>query len=196
MENKNVINENDVLIYAAVNEKVINQLETISKEQGITLVRLQDKLLSDYIKSVSNDVNDAESVDAFLANDENRSAAESKALYLWNLLTNNAATDNAEKRIFTKSQVVNKTTLTNKSLGELLQLFDLFGLIVFTKGSYEFKFIFSNKLRQTEAYADVIQNITDLNVNIARYKNLFKDESLRVEAIKELQENINKLIQI
>jgi hypothetical protein len=195
MENQNAKNENEILIFAATNENVIKAIEAISKQESVELVRLEDKLLTDYLKSKSNRENTPITVDEFIANEENKKTAEEKALYLWNLLTNNASTDKAFSRIFTKSEVVQRTTLTNKKLGDLLDLFNLFGLVTFTKGNYEFKFVFGEKLQQAETYADIIQDITLMNVNISRYKNLFKTEEERSAAIKELQENIAKLIQ-
>jgi hypothetical protein len=195
MENQNVQKESDVLIFAATNENVIKAVEAISNQENVELVRLEDKVLTDYLKSKSKQETKPITVDEFVADAENRKTAEEKAMYLWNLLTNNATTDKAFNRIFTKSEIVQRTTLTNKTLGELLDLLSLFGLITFTKGTYEFKFLFGEKLQQAETYADIIQDITLMNVNIVRYKNLFKDDAEREAAVKELQENIAKLIQ-
>ena len=53
MENKKERTTDDIIIYAATNEKVINAVESISKDLGIETVRLIDKLLTDYLNSHS-----------------------------------------------------------------------------------------------------------------------------------------------
>lgn len=197
MENKNVPQStDDVLIYGATNENVIKAIEAISKDCNVELVRLEDKVLTDYLnsKKVAENAPKAVTVDEFINNSENRKIAEEKAFYLWNILTQNAKTDLAINRIFTKSEVVNKTTLTNKKLGELLEMLQLFGLVVFTKGNYEFRFIFGEELQKAEAYADIVDAITTLNVEITRYKSFYKTDEEKEKAIDELKNNFKELI--
>lgn len=187
---------NDILIYGATNEKVIKSIEALSKQEGIELVRLEDKVLTDYLKHKNKTDNEpkAVTVEEFINNPENRRIAEEKAFYLWNLLTINAKTDLAINRIFTKSEVVQRTTLTNKTLGELLEMLQLFGLVIFTKGNYEFRFVFGEELQKAEAYADIIDAITTLNVEIARYISLQKTNEEKQKAIDELKNNLKELI--
>lgn len=179
----------DILIYGATNKKVIEAVEALSKQEGIELVRLEDRVLTDYLNSKNKAENEpkAVTVEEFINNPENRKAAEEKAFYLWNILTMNAKTDLAMNRIFSKSEVVQKTTLSNKKLGELLDTLQLFGLVVFTKGNYEFKFIFGEELQKAEAYADIVDVTSTLNVEITRYLSLQKTDEEKQKAIEELK---------
>lgn len=197
MENKSVSKTaDDILIYGATNKNVIKAVETISKDLGVELVRLEDKVLTDYLKrqEKAEQASKAVTVDEFINNPENRKAAEEKAFYLWNIMTMNAKTDLALNRIFTKSEIVNKTTLTNKTLGDLLDMLQLFGLVVFTKGDYEFRFIFGEELRKAEAYADIVDVATTLNVEITRYLSFHKTDEEKQKAIVELQNNLKELV--
>lgn len=197
MANQNEkINPDNILIFGTTSEEIANAVEALSKEKNVNSVRLENKVIDDYIIQQSNAENKPISVDEFTADKENQRIAEEKALTLWNMMTNNATTDKAFDRIFTKSEIVQKTTLTNKTLGELLELLSLFGFIVFTKGRYEFKFIFGEETRKAEAYADIIETLSALNVNIARYKNLHKDETEQNSALDELRNNLKELIKI
>lgn len=186
----------DILIYGATNEKVIEAVEALSKQEGIELVRLEDRVLTDYLNSKNKAENEpkAVTVEEFINNPENRKAAEEKAFYLWNILTMSAKTDLAMNRIFSKSEVVQKTTLSNKKLGELLDTLQLFGLVVFTKGNYEFKFIFGEELQKAEAYADIVDVTSTLNVEITRYLSLQKTDEEKQKAIEELKNNLKELI--
>lgn len=197
MENKTETQTIDsILIYGATNEKVIKAVEALSKQEGVELVRLEDRVLTDYLKRKNKAENEPNTVtvEEFINNPENRKAAEERAFYLWNLLTMNAKTDLAINRIFTKSEVVNRTTLTNKTLGELLDMLQLFGLVVFTKSNYEFRFIFGEELQKAEAYADIVDVTTTLNVEITRYISLQKTEEEKEKAIEELKNNLKELI--
>lgn len=185
----------DILIFGATNETVIKAIETIGKENNVELVRLEDKVLEDYIKRQSKAENKPATVEEFINNPENKKAAESKAFYLWNLITNNAKTEQSINRIFTKSEIVKKTTLTNKTLGELLQMLHLFGFIVFEKGNYEFRFVFTEELRKSESYADIVEAVAILNVEISRYLSLQGEED-RSKAVEELKNNLKELIKI
>lgn len=186
----------DILIYGATNERVISAIEALSKQEGVELVHLDDRVLTDYLKRQNEAENapKAMTVEEFVNNPENRKAAEERAFYLWNLMTMNAKTDLAMNRIFTKSEIVNKTTLTNTTLGKLLDMLKLFGLVVFTKGNYEFKFVFGEELQKAEAYADIVEVTTNLNIEITRYISLQKTEEEKKKAIEELKSGLKELI--
>ena len=197
MENKKERTTDDIIIYAATNEKVINAVESISKELDIETVRLEDKLLVDYLniysKSEKQESKDV-TMEEFINNSENRKAAEIKAFDLWNIITHNAKTDLALTRIFTKSEIIKRTNLSNKKLDDLLELFELFGLVTFTKGNYEFRFCFGQELQRAEAYADIVDACSVVNIAIERYKSMYSEGEEKDKIIKELQDNIKELI--
>lgn len=180
-------------VYATENDTLAEAIQKTA-EQHCTgeIIRLDDKLI-DTIKEARSKEKKAPTVSEFIADEDNKNEAEKKALYLWNMMTNNAPVENASERIFTKTEIVRRTTLTHKTLGELLELFRLFGFIEFVKGNYEFRFIFSQKTKQDNAYADIVEDIRLLNINIARYKNLLSEDEF-TEKWDKLRENITQLI--
>lgn len=197
MENKKERTTDDIIIYAATNEKVINAVESISKELDIETVRLEDKLLIDYLNIYSKSEKQESkevTMEEFINNSENRKAAEIKAFDLWNIITHNAKTDLALTRIFTKSEIIKRTNLSNKKLDDLLELFELFGLVTFTKGNYEFRFCFGQELQRAEAYADIVDACSVVNIAIERYKSMYSEGEEKDKIIKELQDNIKELI--
>ena len=197
MENKKERTTDDIIIYAATNEKVINAVESISKELDIETVRLEDKLLVDYLNIYSKSEKQESkevTMEEFINNSENRKAAEIKAFDLWNIITHNAKTDLALTRIFTKSEIIKRTNLSNKKLDDLLELFELFGLVTFTKGNYEFRFCFGQELQRAEAYADIVDACSVVNIAIERYKSMYSEGEEKDKIIKELQDNIKELI--
>lgn len=180
-------------VYATENDTLAEAIQKTA-EQHCTgeIIRLDDKLI-DTITEARSKEKKAPTVSELIADEDNKNEAEKKALYLWNMMTNNAPVENASERIFTKTEIVRRTTLTHKTLGELLELFRLFGFIEFVKGNYEFRFIFSQKTKQDNAYADIVEDIRLLNINIARYKNLLSEDEF-AEKWDKLRENITQLI--
>lgn len=180
-------------VYATENDTLAEVIQKTA-EQHCTgeIIRLDDKLIDTIVEARSKEKK-APTVDEFIADEDNKNEAEKKALYLWNMMTNNTPVEIASERIFTKTEIVRRTTLTHKTLGELLELFRLFGFIEFTKGNYEFRFIFSQQTKQDNAYADIVEDIRLLNINIARYKNLLSADEF-TEKWDKLRENITQLI--
>lgn len=191
MENK----AENLFVFATKNNELAKEIEEIvKKHEGIEIIRLEDRLLDDLISQQSKEENKPQTVEEFVNNEENRNAAETKALSLWNMLTNNQDLSECDNRIFTSAEVTTRTNLSHSKLKNLLELFDLFGLVEFVNGKrHEFKLIFGEKTKQANVYADIIQDVTNLNDDIARYKAIFKDEE-KEKAVEELKTNIPQLI--
>lgn len=185
----------NLFVFATKNNELAKEIEEIvKKHEGIEIVRLEDRLLDDLISQQSKEENKPQTVEEFVNNEENRNAAETKALSLWNMLTNNQDLSECNNRIFTSAEVTTRTNLSHSKLKNLLELFDLFGLVEFVNGKrHEFKLIFGEKTKQANVYADIIQDVTNLNDDIARYKAIFKDEE-KEKAVEELKTNIPQLI--
>lgn len=189
MENENLF------VFAVKDDELAKEIEAVvNKHEAIRILRLDNKLLDDLIKSESKQENRPQTLEEFVNNPENKDQAEVKALSLWNMLTNNQNVVECHKRIFTSAEVTSKTTLTHSKLNNLLELFDLFGLVEFKKGHHEFSFVFGEKTKQANIYADIIQDITDLNDDITRYKAAFKTDEEKQIAVEELKTNIPQLI--
>lgn len=191
MENK----VENLFVFATKNNELAKEIEEIvKKHEGIEIIRLEDRLLDDLVNQQSKEENKPQTVEEFVNNEENRNAAETKALSLWNMLTNNQDLSECNNRIFTSAEVTTRTNLSHSKLKNLLELFDLFGLVEFVNGKrHEFKLIFGEKTKQANVYADIIQDVTNLNDDIARYKAIFKDEE-KEKAVEELKTNIPQLI--
>lgn len=191
MENK----AENLFVFATKNNELAKEIEEIvKKHEGIEIIRLEDRLLDDLISQQSKEENKPQTVEEFVNNEENRNAAETKALSLWNMLTNNQDLSECNNRIFTSAEVTTRTNLSHSKLKNLLELFDLFGLVEFVNGKrHEFKLIFGEKTKQANVYADIIQDVTNLNDDIARYKAIFKDEE-KEKVVEELKTNIPQLI--
>lgn len=185
----------NLFVFATKNNELAKEIEEIvKKHEGIEIVRLEDRLLDDLVNQQSKEENKPQTVEEFVNNEENRNAAETKALSLWNMLTDNQDLSECNNRIFTSAEVTTRTNLSHSKLKNLLELFDLFGLVEFIDGKrHEFKLIFGEKTKQANVYADIIQDVTNLNDDIARYKAIFKDEE-KEKAVDELKTNIPQLI--
>lgn len=184
----------NLFVFATQNNELAREIEELlKKHEGIEMIRLEDRLLDDIIAQQSKEENKPQTVEEFVNDSGNRDAAETKALSLWNMLTNNQDLNESDKRIFTATEVTTRTNLTHSKLRNLLDLLHLFGLVEFTKGNYEFKLLFGEKIKQVNVYTDIIQDVTNLNDDIARYKATFKEEEVNA-AIDELRNNIPQLI--
>ncbi len=187
MENKKA---EDIIIAASTEQSVIDGLEDFARQRGKHLILLDDKVITDYIKGTQRAENQPpQTVESFLQSNENREEAETKAIALFNLITHNGDILTAGDRVFKKSDITKRTNLTHKTLGELLTLFSLFGLIEWKKGDYEFSFIFSKEVRQASALADITNTTTMLNQNIVRYLSQFSDEEKKTK-FNEIRETI------
>ena len=187
MENKKA---EDIIIAASTEQSVIDGLEDFARQRGKHLILLDDKVITDYIKGTQRAENQPpQTVERFLQSNENREEAEMKAIALFNLITHNGDILTAGDRVFKKSDITKRTNLTHKTLGELLTLFSLFGLIEWKKGDYEFSFIFSKEVRQASALADITNTTTMLNQNIVRYLSQFSDEEKKTK-FNEIRETI------
>ena len=180
----------DILIFAAVEQETIDAVKKIADERSIHLVQLDDKVITDYLKGTEQRNNDGSmTLDEFVANDKNREEAETKAISLFNLITHNGDILTSADKVFKKSDITKRTNLTHKTLGELLQLFSVFGLIEWKKSNYEFSFIFSKEVRQASVLADITNTTTMLNQNIVRYLSQFPDKEKK-ERFSEIRKQI------
>lgn len=183
-------NKNDVLLYAVVDDAVAKEVEEVANKHSKQVKRLGNKVIENYVKELAKEENKAVSVEDFLNNEENRKETELKAISFWNLLTHNSSMNNSNDRVFTKSEVVKRTNLTNKSLGELLDLFKLFGFVEFVNNKkYQFKFCFSEEIIRASIMVDIINDIVLANQDIVRYLSTFKDDSV-IEAKEELRKKV------
>lgn len=188
MENK------DILIFASVDPETIKDFQEYAERQSKHLVRLDDKVITDYIKGSeqANKDQSAVTIESFLSDETNKKETETKALALFNLITHNGDIKTADERIFKKTEIVKRTNLTNRTLGELLDLFSLFGLVEFTRGNYEFRFTFNNETKAATALVDITNTLAMLSQNVGRYLALIPEEE-REQKRQEIKDLIERL---
>lgn len=201
MENKNSNNVDKAMFAYFTNIKDIGKkIESVLKEKStdVCIVRLSDKLLDDLQNKMfktknENDDCTAKNISDLVDNEDNRNKAFCKASQLWSILTSDASPIDSEKIIFTKSEVVKRTTLSNKTLGELLNLLKVFGFIDYDKGNYQFHFIFNEDNQKDMIHKEILKDIEIMKNDVIRYMSLFNKKE-RSEIFKSIQDKIQEVI--
>lgn len=185
--------EKELLVYATRNESVSEEVKRIAGNHGnITVMRLSSKLLEDLEKNDSKENKERITLEEFLSNEDNKKNAEEKALTLWGIVTNNADLGLSKERVFTKTEVVKKTTLSHKQLNELIELLSLFGFVEVLEKA-KFKFEFSENIRQASALADIVIELRELSVKVERYKFLH-NKDMQNEVMLNLRKTVNDIL--
>ena len=183
----------ELLVYATRNESASEEVKAIAdKHRNVTVMRLDSRLLEDLEKSCSNENNERITLEEFLSSEDNKKNAEEKALTLWGIVTNNADLGLSKERVFTKTEVVKKTTLSHKQLNELIELLSLFGFIEVIE-KIKFKFVFDENLRRASALADIVIELRQLSVQVERYK-LLHDKDNQDEVMLNLRKTVNEIL--
>lgn len=196
--------EHSVIILSCLNPRLAQKISKEAEKEGVKIVILEDKVMYDYLQAerskAEGERTEPEKLTNFINDCNNRSKAEEQALIMWNILTNMADLSTSLTRIFTKSELVQRTTITHKTAEEVLNLLKVFGFMEYTKGAYEFRLVFGKEVRIASLHADVIQSCSDLNVNIQRYKSaVYSNEDVsekeKHERYAALQSNIDELVE-
>lgn len=183
----------ELLVYATRNESVSEEVKSIAGNHGnITVMRLSSKLLEDLEKSDSKENKEHITLEEFLSSEDNKKNAEEKALTLWGIVTNNADLGLSKERVFTKTEVVKKTTLSHKQLNELIELLSLFGFVKVLEKA-KFKFEFNENIRQASALADIVMELRELSVQVERYK-LLHNKDMQNEVMLNLRKTVNDIL--
>ena len=183
----------ELLVYATRNESVAEEIKSIAGNHGnITVMRLSSKLLEDLEKNDSKENKEHITLEEFLSNEDNRKNAEEKALTLWGIVTNNADLGLSKERVFTKTEVVRKTTRSHKKLNELIELLSLFGFVKVLEKT-KFKFEFNENIRQASALADIVIELRELSVKVERYKFLH-NKDMQNEVMLNLRKTVNDIL--
>lgn len=194
--------EQAVLLMSRLNPKLAGIIIKAAEKEGVKVVIFEDKVIYDYLEEQqkNSEATPIEKLTQFINDSKNRAKAEEWALLLWNKFTNMADLSLAVSRIFTKAQIVQNTTFTNKEVAELLNTLKVFGFLEFTKGTHEFKLIFGKETQRASVRADVVQSCYTLNEHIQRYKSVLEgDDSLSADKKKEeyaiIQKDVDSLVE-
>ena len=169
-----------VVLVGCLNPKMIKSINTEAKKQGVEVVMLNDKVVTDYLKVKGVEVPDAEAVtlDSFLSDASNRIVAEQQAAKLWAVVMGNTEIEGAEEVKFTETQVVHKTTLSHKRANELFNLLRAFGLLEWIDPKKRvFKLHFSKIHIHSAIHNDILEVSKAINSDILRYKKAIESDS-------------------
>lgn len=169
-----------VILVGCMNQKMIKSVTTAAKKQGVEVVMLNDKVVTDYLKVKGVEVPDAEAVtlDSFLSDASNRIVAEQQAAKLWAVMMGNTEVEGAEEVEFTETQVVHRTTLSHKKANELFNLLRAFGLLEWTNPKKRvFKLHFSKTHIHSAIHNDILEVSKAINSDILRYKKSIESDS-------------------
>lgn len=175
--------EQSVLIMACLEPQVAQKATAAAKERGVEVVILEDKVIHDYLDMKTKK---PESLGEFLSNTSNRLQAEQNRTKLWMIITGGAPVEQASTRIITETEVVKKTTLSHGQAKAMFNLLRAFGLLRFTKGTYEFVLNFDKNDCHNTIETEVLSMAEVMNNDILRFKNSIEsDTSLSEEQKKQ-----------
>lgn len=206
--NSKTLNEQTTVILGCVNEELIEKIKHLVEEKNNGKVVLThpasvyDYLEQNGVETTRSKKNGTERLAEFLCNPKNRSQAEQQALMLWNILTNNAPLEDAQKRVLNKQLIGKMTTLKDYSdINHLLEFLSAFGYVEFTKenATYEFRMVFGKETRRASSKVDIIECCEKLNNAISKYKAVLKSdlgmtEDNIADEIIQLKSDVDKLI--
>lgn len=194
MENKKNEIIDNLFVYATKSDDVAEEVTKIVSEKHSTMeiMRLDSRLLEDIEKGFSKENNNRTSLEEFLSNEDNRKNAEEKALTLWNIITNNADLGLSKDKIFTKTEIVKRTTLSHKKLNNLIELLSLFGFVEVVE-KIKLRFIFDENVRQASILADIVIELQRLGGQIERYK-LLHSKDKQESVINDLRNTVGKIL--
>lgn len=191
--------EESVLIMACLEPEVSKKAIEAAKERGVEVVVLEDRVITDYLTSKTEDTN-REAVGQFLENTSNRLRTERNLVALYAILTGGAKIEDADKYVFTRTMITRKTKLSHRQAADVLMTLKIFGMLEFTKGDFEFKLIFSRNAQRETIKTEIVSMCKAMNGDILRYKKAVEtDDSLtkeqKEEMLKKLQDAINETIE-
>lgn len=206
--NSKTLNEQTTVIVGCVNDELIEKIKhLVEEENNGTMVLTHPASVYDYleqngVETTRSKKNGTERLTEFLYNPKNRSQAEQQALMLWNILTNNAPLEDAQKRVLSKQMISKMTTLKDYSdINNLLEFLKAFGYIEFTKenATYEFRMLFGKETRKASSKVDIIECCEKLNNAISKYKAVMKSdfemtEDEILDEVIQLKTDVDKLI--
>lgn len=187
--------EQSVLIMSCLNPTVAQAATEAARSAGVEVVILEDRVIHDYLSVRDREGKEERSLGDFLNDTSNRLHAEDQCVKLWMILTKGQPIENAEQRVFTRTEVVKATNLTHNKADQVFQLLRAFGMLRFTKGTHEFVLNFSKKKCHDTIKTEVLAMCKAMNNDILRYKaSIEADADLTKEQKKEMYEELQRAV--
>lgn len=199
VKNDKQSSERSILMLACLDPEVLKIVTDVAAERNFEVVELKDQIIYDYLSLKDRKEEDDDSLRDFLNNTSNRLQAEEQSEKLWYILTKGKPIETSFGQVFTQSEIVKATNLNYNKTKQLLTLFQFFGIIQFTKGTYEFVFNFNKKNQVNYIKTEILSMYKEMNNNILRYKTLLESipefsNDLKKELYEELQRDIVSVI--
>lgn len=187
--------EQSVLIMACLQPEVSKTAIEAARQKGVEVVVLEDRVIHDYLSVRDREGKEERSLGDFLNDTSNRLHAEDQCVKLWMILTKGQPIENAEQRVFTRTEVVKATNLTHGKADQVFQLLRAFGMLRFTKGTHEFVLNFSKKKCHDTIKTEVLAMCKAMNNDILRYKaSIEADTELTKEQKDELYKDLQRAV--
>lgn len=190
--------EQNVLMIACEDKSLLEEITKIASQRNIDVAVVDSSVLKQNLtkNKVANTTPDIETMDKFLANDENRQIARMQAEKLYAIMTGGGKQEDADKFVFSQKQIVHATTLSNKKFQELFNLLKAFNYVDWVDNKkHTLKFTF-NQQQCLDCIVRDVRNLSKLvAVEVVRYKNYVKSiTDYTDEQKEELYKKIRKTV--
>lgn len=190
--------EQNVLMIACEDKSLLEEITKIASQRNIDVAVVDSSVLKQNLtkNKVADTTPDIETMDKFLANDENRQIARMQAEKLYAIMTGGGKQEDADKFVFSQKQIVHATTLSNKKFQELFNLLKAFNYVDWVDNKkHTLKFTF-NQQQCLDCIVRDVRNLSKLvAVEVVRYKNYVKSiTDYTDEQKEELYKKIRKTV--
>ena len=190
--------QKNVLMIACEDKQLLEEITKIATERNIDVAVVDSSVLNQNLtkNKVADTTPDIETMDKFLANDENRQIARMQAEKLYAIMTGGGKQEDADKFVFSQKQIVHATTLSNKKFQELFNLLKAFNYVDWVDNKkHTLKFTFD----QQQCLDCIVRDVRNLSklvaVEVVRYKNYVKSiTDYTDEQKEELYNKIRKTV--
>lgn len=190
--------QKNVLMIACEDKQLLEEITKIATERNIDVAVVDSSVLKQNLtkNKVADTTPDIETMDKFLANDENRQIARMQAEKLYAIMTGGGKQEDADKFVFSQKQIVHATTLSNKKFQELFNLLKAFNYVdLVDNKKHTLKFTFD----QQQCLDCIVRDVRNLSklvaVEVVRYKNYVKSiTDYTDEQKEELYNKIRKTV--
>lgn len=178
-QSKPTLTRETVTVFATLDEAMLNAIETIAEDRGITLVRLEERVIDDYLAArgaLTPDQQEVKTVEDFVRDENNRAKAENDAKRLYSFLTKDPIERFKGKR-FTRKDIVKRTNLSNTNAIAMLRMLEAFGYVRMTGGkTEEFEFEFRPEAIHATVRRQAMAMLTECAKDFVRYRALIDND--------------------
>jgi len=176
VEPKQLTPEESVIIVACMNTDFLEKLDKLAKSEGLKIVLTNEQVITDYVASQAEEIDEAARMTAFLKDDKNRRIAQEHAKEIYRIISNDKPLEKSKDMEFKIKDIVKNTTLSWSKANEMLNTLEAFGFI-HRKGKDGLIFDFDLKTIREHIYSQVTFSVESLNYDIQRYMGAVAESS-------------------